>query len=199
MDMDMVRPRQDPWGLYPSPRPWEAWGSLMDRFGRFRPVGPPRLSCEASVGRVCHCHCGGDCGSRHSVRLVWDNGSFGCQIIAARTRDVIPKTVLAVTSTYSTIPVLLWDCRGQPNPNTSQKCECDPAPIQGMVQGTRCHAWVILSPPPRFALRRGVKRYPEPMAHGLEAATPARTPSTPSVSVDPCSLICRIRNLSPDH
>ena len=35
MDMDMVRPRKDPWGLSPVGGPWEAWGSLMDLCGRF--------------------------------------------------------------------------------------------------------------------------------------------------------------------
>ena len=44
-----------------------------------------------------------------------------------------------------------------------------PPPLQGMVMGTRCHAWVLWSPPQGFALRRGVKRYPEPTAHGPEA------------------------------
>ena len=39
VDMDMVRLREHPWGLSPSLRPWEAWGSLMDLCGRFRPVG----------------------------------------------------------------------------------------------------------------------------------------------------------------
>ena len=89
MDMDMVRPRKDPWGLSPVGGPWEAWGSLMDLCGRSRLVGPPRPSCDAYVGRVCHCHCGGDRSSRHPVRLVWVNGSFGCRTIAARTRDLI--------------------------------------------------------------------------------------------------------------
>ena len=42
MDMDMVRPRKDPWGLSPVGGPWEAWGSLMDLCGRSRPVEPPR-------------------------------------------------------------------------------------------------------------------------------------------------------------
>ena len=42
MDMDMVRPRKDPWGLSPVGGPWEAWGSLMDLCGRSRLVGPPR-------------------------------------------------------------------------------------------------------------------------------------------------------------
>ena len=78
MDMDMVRPRKDPWGLSPVGGPWEAWGSLMDLCGRSRLVGPPRPSRDAYVGRVCHCHCGGDSSSRHPVRLVWVNGSFGC-------------------------------------------------------------------------------------------------------------------------
>ena len=83
----------------PAGGPWEAWGSLMDLCGRSRPVGQPRSSCDAYVGRVCHCHCGGDRRSRHPVRLVWVNGSFGCRTIAARTRDLILDTILAVTNT----------------------------------------------------------------------------------------------------
>ena len=118
----MVRPRKDPWELSPRLRPWEAWRSLMDLCGSFRPVGPPRSSCDAYVGRVCHCHCGSDRRSRHPVRLVWVNGSFGCRTIAARTRDLILDTILAVTNSYSTVPVLLWDCTGQPNPQISLKC-----------------------------------------------------------------------------
>ena len=67
---------------------------------------------------VSHCHCGSDRRSRHPVRLVWVNGFFGCRTIAARTRDLILDTILAVTNSYSTIPVLLWNCAGQPNPQT---------------------------------------------------------------------------------
>ena len=33
----------------PALRPWEAWSSLMDLCGRFRPVGPPRSSCATST------------------------------------------------------------------------------------------------------------------------------------------------------
>ena len=110
--MDIVRPREDPWGLSPSLQPREPWGSLMDLCGRFRPVGPPQSSSGAYVGRVCHCHCGSDRCSRHLVRLVWVNGFLGCQTIAARTQDLIPNTILAVTGTYSIIPVLPWDCNG---------------------------------------------------------------------------------------
>ena len=51
----------------------------------------------------------GDRRSRHPVRLVWVNGSFGCRTIARRTRDLILDTILAVTNSYSTVPVLLWD------------------------------------------------------------------------------------------
>ena len=119
----MVRPREDPWGLSPSLRPWEAWGSLMDLCGRFRPVGPPRSSCDAYVGRACHYHWGGDRRSRHPVRLVWVNGSFGCRTIAARTRDLILDTILAVTYNYSTVPVLLLDSERHPNPQISLKWE----------------------------------------------------------------------------
>ena len=113
MDMDMVRPRKDPWGLSPVGGPWEAWGSLMDLYGRSQLVGPPRPSCDAYVGRVCHCHCGGDRSSRHPVRLVWVNGSLGCRTIAARTRDLILDTLhvlRAVTAAYLShcgIPTLL--------------------------------------------------------------------------------------------
>ena len=59
--------------------------------------------------------------SRHPMRLVWVNGSFGCRIIAARTRELILDTILAVTNNYSTVPVLLWDCNGQPNPQIGLK------------------------------------------------------------------------------
>ena len=122
MYMDMVRPREDPWGLSPSLRPWEAWGSLMDLCGRFRPLGPPRSSSDAYVGRVCDYCCPSDCCSWHSVRLVWVNGSFGCQTIAARTRDLILDIILAVTGTYCTIPVLPWDYHGQANPKSILRC-----------------------------------------------------------------------------
>ena len=117
----MVRQRKDTWGLSPSLRPLEAWGSLMDLCGRFRPVGPPRSSCDAYVGRVCHYHCGDNRCSRHSVRLVWVNGSFECRTIAARTRDLILNNILAVTGTYSIMPVLLWECNGQLNPQIGLK------------------------------------------------------------------------------
>ena len=45
------------------------------------------------------------------TRCAWYGltGSFGCQTIAARTRDLILDTVLAATNSYSTVPVLLWD------------------------------------------------------------------------------------------
>ena len=71
--------------------------------------------------RVCHCHCGSDRSSRHPVRLVWVNGSFGCRTIAARTRDLILDTILAVTNSYSIIPVLPWHRDGQPNPQIGLK------------------------------------------------------------------------------
>ena len=102
-------PEEGPVKTLPQPAALGAWGSLMDLCGRFRPVGPSRSSRDAYVGRVCHCHCGGDRSSQHPVRLVWVNGSFGCRTIAARTRDLILDTILAVTNSYSTVPVLLCD------------------------------------------------------------------------------------------
>ena len=126
----MVRPRKDPWGLSPSLRPWEAWGSLMDLCGRFRPVGPPRSSCDAYVGRVCHCHCGGDRRSRHPVRLVWVNGSFGCRTIAARTRDLILDTIPAFTNSYSSIPVLPGVVMGNLTRHQPELC-APPPPFRG--------------------------------------------------------------------
>ena len=71
MDMDMVRPWMDPWGLSPSLRPWEAWAVLTDLCGCSRPVGPPGLFRDAYIGCVCGCHCAGHCCSRYLVRLVW--------------------------------------------------------------------------------------------------------------------------------
>ena len=98
MDMDIMRSWKDLWGLSPSLRPWEACTVLTDLCGRFRPVGPPRSSCD--VGRVSHCHCGSDRGSGHPVCLVWVNGSFGCRTIAARTRDLILHMLPAFTPVY---------------------------------------------------------------------------------------------------
>ena len=171
--MDMVRPREDPWGLPPSLRPWEAWGSLMDLSGRFRPVGPPPSSCDAYVGRVCHYHCGGDRRSRHPVRLVWVNGSFGCQTIAARTRHLILDTILEVTNEYSTVPVLLLGCNGQPSPQICLRWSVTPPPPSGDGPGYPLPCLGVIDPPPGFALRKGVKWYPEPMAHGREAREPS--------------------------
>ena len=39
----------------------------------------------------------------------------------AKTWDLILDTVLAVTNGYSTVPVLLWDYTGQPNPQIGLK------------------------------------------------------------------------------
>ena len=55
------------------------------------------------------------------MRLVWVNGCIGCRTITARTRDLILDTILAVTNSYSTVPVLLPDCTGQPNPQIGLK------------------------------------------------------------------------------
>ena len=68
---------------------------------------------------------------------------------------MIPNTVLAVTSTYSTIPVLLWDFRGQPNPDTSLKCECDPPPPPGNVPGYPLPCVGDIEPPPRVCSKVG--------------------------------------------
>ena len=38
-----------------------------------------------------------------------------------QTRDLILDTILAVTNSYSTVPVLLWDYTGQPNPQIGLK------------------------------------------------------------------------------
>ena len=58
VDMDMVRPWKDPWGLSHSLGPWGASTVLTDLCGCSRPEGPPQWSSDAYVGGVCHCHCG---------------------------------------------------------------------------------------------------------------------------------------------
>ena len=98
--MDMVHPWKDPWVLSPSLRPWEACAVLTDLCGLSRPVGPSRLSGDGYVGRVCHCHCGGDRRSRHPVRLVWGNRSLGCRTMAATTGNFIPHTLPSFTCIY---------------------------------------------------------------------------------------------------
>ena len=100
MDMDLVRPQMDPWGLSPSLRPWEAWAVLTDLCGCSGPVGPPGLLRDAYIGCVCHCHCAGHCCSRYLVRLVWIHGSAGCRTIVARTPGLILQTLPAVTFIY---------------------------------------------------------------------------------------------------
>ena len=156
MDMDMVRPRKDPWGLSPVGGPWEACGSLMDICGRSRPVGPPRSSCVAYVGRVCHCQCGGDRDSRHPVRLVWVNGSFGCQTIDARTRDLILDTILEVTRPYSTIPVLLWSLE----PNLRISLQRGVPPPSGYGPGYPLPCLGVIEPPPRVCSKEGGEAVP---------------------------------------
>ena len=93
MDMDMVCPWKDPWGLSHSLRPWEAWAALTDLCGCSQPPELPRSSSDVYVGRLCHCHCGGDRRSRHVVRLVWVNRFFGCRTSAVGTLDLIHHTI----------------------------------------------------------------------------------------------------------
>ena len=81
------------------------------------------------------------------MRLVWVNGSFGCRTIAARTRDLILDTILAVTNSYSSLPVLLWDLGSLTCKSACSEDLTPPPPFQGMVLGTRCHAWLLSSPP----------------------------------------------------
>ena len=60
-----------------------------------------------------------------------------------------------------------------------------PPPLQGMVLGTRCHAWVLSSPPPRVCSKEGGEAVPRtygPWPRGLGAVTPVRKPLTPAVS-----------------
>ena len=102
------------------------------------------------------------------MRLVWVNGSFGCRTIAARTRDLILDTILAVTNSYSTLPVLLWDF-GSLTCKSAWSEDVTPPPPSGDGPGYPLPCLGFIEPPPGFALRRGVKRYPEPMAHGPEA------------------------------
>ena len=138
----------------------------MNFCGRFRPVGPPRSSCDAYVGRVCHCHCSSDRSNGHPVRLVWVNGSFGCRTIAARTRDLILDTILEVTRPYSTIPVLPWIDVGNLAQDQPEVCGTT-TPSQAMVRG---------NPPPPQEI---VQRYPPPSGDGPGYPLPCVVLSSP--------------------
>ena len=177
MHMDMVHPWRDPWKLSPCLRPSEAWAVPTHLCGRSRPLGPPRPSGGAYVGRGCHCHYGSGGCSRHLLRLVWGDGSLSGRTIAARTRDLILHTVPASQSSYrpylSVIaeyhPFLgnvydfcgILESCGKPDPGVclrretpSQRLSWVPAAMLGCNRA-----------PPWFVLRNGVKRYPGP--HGL--------------------------------
>ena len=169
----MVRPWKDPWGLSPSLGPTEAWAVLTALCGSSRPVGPPRSSRDAYVGRVCHRHCGGD---RHPVRLVCIDGSFGCRTMAAKTRDLMLDTLPSFTGIYRVYFSIFEDFHhvlgnfyrlcgipescGHPDPNMCPRREFSPWRLSrvpaAMLGRDRA--------PPWFALKRGVKQYPGP--HG---------------------------------
>ena len=64
---------------------------------------------------------------------------------------------------------------GQPNPQISLKWECaPPPPFRGWSWVPAAMLGCYRAPPAGFALRRGVKRYPEPTAHGPEACEPSQ-------------------------
>ena len=100
----------------------------MVAFDRWDPLGrrvTPMLAVYATTTVVMTVAAGTQC--------AWYrvNGSFGRRTIAARTQDLILDTILAVTSSYTTVPVLLLDCTEQPNPQIGLKWECDPSPFGG--------------------------------------------------------------------
>ena len=177
VDMNMVRPWKDPWGLYQRLWPWEAWAVLVDLCGRSRPAGPPWSSRDTHVDRVCHRSCPGDRRIWHPLHLVRVNGSFGCRTGAARTRGLILHTLPAFTFIYR--PYLLvfrlfyrflrnyyHSCRnyescGDPDPGVGPERETPPERLSwspaAILGCDRAPSW--------FALRRGVKRYREPHRH----------------------------------
>ena len=156
----MVRPRKDPWGLSPSLRPWEAWGSLMDLCGRFRPVGPPRSSCDAYVGRVCHCHCGSDRRSRHPVRLVWVSGSFGCRTIAARTWDLILDTIHALQAFTDSYLFYRGIVMGNLTHQSARSEDVTPPPPSGDGPGYPLPCLGVIEPPRRVCSKEGGEAVP---------------------------------------
>ena len=104
------------------------------------------------------------------MRLVWSNGSFGCQTIAARTRDLIVHLLPAVISNYrSYVSVFEKFHRFMGNYYQSSgilgSCE-DPDPSVGLrrTPPPQQLSWVPAAmlgsngAPPWFALSRGMKR-----------------------------------------
>ena len=61
--------------------------------------------------------------------------------------------------------------------NLTRRSACSedvtPPPPSGDGPGYPLPCLGVIEPPPGFALRRGVKQYPEPMAHGPEACEPS--------------------------
>ena len=104
------------------------------------------------------------------TRCAWYGltGPLDAEQLPPGPRNLILDTILAVTNSYSTVPVLLWGCTGQPNPQIGLKYDVTP-PLSGDGPGYPLPFYGVIEPPPGFALRRGVKRYPEPMVHGPEA------------------------------
>ena len=81
------------------------------------------------------------------TRCAWYGltGPLDAEQLPPGPRNLILDTILAVTNSYSTVPVLLWGCTGPPNPQIGLKYDLTPPP-QGMSLGTRRHAWVLSSP-----------------------------------------------------
>ena len=115
---------------------------------------PPLFYCEPVNDKGGPCHAP-DCDQRSSCMLqmkrqqhtkdgkpVTHQDHFRCTI-TARTRDLILDTILAVTSKYRNVPVLLLDCNEQPNPQTGLKWECEPPPFRqwSKKKSLPCLSW----------------------------------------------------------
>ena len=70
-----------------------------------------------------------------------------------------------------------------------------PPPLQGMVLGARCRAWVLSSPPPGVCSKEGGEAVPRTYGP-WPAVTPVRKPLTPAVSG--ISLLSDPRNVESD-
>ena len=176
MDMDMVRPWKDPWGLSPSLQPWKAWTVLtisvvaLDPWDHLGRRVAPMLAVYATATVVVTVAAGTQCawygltgpldakkwtpgpGNGYCIRYWFLDLFTGhtCQFL--RNFIVVWGIITISVANWGHVEILTQVSARGGNPS-SLRLSLVPAAMLGCDRG-----------PPWSALRRGVKRYPG--AHG---------------------------------